>query len=98
MTRPLLRSTAHQPTQDCWPFHCFFHGVDEDWFHDVDEEVSAGFGRCLECGHSYGTAGALRRAWRREMPPLYPRGRRFWAKLTVRVKDIGFCPFCLHDF
>lgn len=88
---PVLRSTVHEPTEDCWLFHC--------WFHGVDEAVGIRFKHCIECGHTYKTAGALRRAWRREMPAdVATAGLRFWAKLTVRVKNIGFCPFCIHDF
>lgn len=86
----------HEPTKDCVAVHCYSCGV--------DERVENAYIYCYECGHVYRTAGALRRAYRREywrMSGVFdpvPVWRRVWRVLTVRVKDIFFCQECIHDF
>lgn len=83
----------HEPTEECLSVHCYSHMV--------DEEGSAYIG-CYECGHLYRTAGALRRAYRREVLRLPGHGIPFWWRLwralTIRASQITFCQQCIHDF
>lgn len=91
-------ATVHDPTAECFGRHCHIHNVDEP--DDRAYQV------CLECGHVYRTAGALRRDYRREYwrvasddqfgrEPLWRRLRRV---ATVRASRVSFCQHCVHDF
>ena len=85
--------------------------TDEDeqlpcYVHNVSEPTEGAFLVCFECGHAYRTAGALRRAYRREYWKVSrddrfdrtPFWRRLWRIFTVRTSQICFCQHCLHDF
>ncbi|MFC6883479.1 hypothetical protein [Actinomadura yumaensis] len=90
--------TPHEPTGACDAIHCHIH--------HVDEKPAGAYRRCLECGHVYRTARALRRGYRRQYwkasaasvhgpgEPLWQRVRRV---LTVRASHVHFCQHCIHD-
>lgn len=63
------------------------------WHHNGERALPTDFRQCLECGHSYRTAQDLIDAYYSESPGSYdtPPGQ-------IRVEDIFFCPFCIHDF
>lgn len=64
------------------------------WVHDVIEPRSKkSYLVCFECGHVYGTTTALESAYIRNAPD-----RADALIANKRAADIGFCPFCLHDF
>lgn len=89
----------HEPTNDCWDWHCVIHDVDE---------VGDGYLRCGECGHLYLTARDLRRAYRKGYVETVRSGcagtggwmtpMRWWHVLTIRARRIFFCQECIHDF
>ncbi len=67
------------------------------WVHYVHEPIPARSGAyrvCFECNHVYATARDLLaeyaavRAGRGDYP----------LAVLPQVDDIGFCPFCLHDW
>ena len=74
-------------------------------------EEEARWRRCFECGHQWGRR-ELVELWRRGMlSVLRPSSpwvfstrfresvtRSLWRALTVRAKNVTFCPKCLHDF
>lgn len=96
MTR--ASTVPHDATRECLGIHCHIH--------NVDESDNGAFQVCLECGHVYQTAGALRRDYRRaywrvarddrfDRTPLW---RRLWRVATVRASQVSFCQHCVHDF
>ena len=104
----LLLTRQHEPTDQCMPYHCAYHHVDE-----VDDRKGgrSSYLACGECFHLYKTPGELRQAHRRlwrEMArtapwfddPAWREGklRTWWRLLFVRASQIHSCPFCSHDF
>lgn len=93
----------HEPTDDCWDWHCVIHDVDE---------VGDGYLRCGECGHLYLTRRELRKAYRRMIwgingglrKPLGQKGWskplwvRLWDMATVRADKVYWCMECAHNF
>jgi hypothetical protein len=96
MTR--AATAVHDPTDACWGRHCHIH--------NVDEPDNRAYQVCLECGHVYPTARALRRDYRREYWRIAsddqfgrePVWRRLWRVATVRASRVSFCQHCVHDF
>lgn len=100
----LVRLDQHEPSAACHDVHCFAHNVDEP---------GPGYLGCQECFHLYRTPRDLRRAHRANCrqaihkewwttEPFWAVLRAWiscrWHLLTVRAKDIYFCPECGHDF
>jgi hypothetical protein len=83
---PTFGSAPHDPTDACRGWHCFFHGVDEDFGTD-DEAVGI---TCGECGHLYTSGQAIVDAYMQDTE-LVSGGPPRWT-------DITFCPLCLHDW
>lgn len=98
------KAYRHEIADDCAQVHCHVHNVDE---RDDNAYIC-----CIECGHVYRTAGALRRAYRRKSfllldwsdpwfrsNDLYASVLRvLWRALTIRARDIFFCQMCSHNF
>lgn len=90
-----MKRGRHMPGPGC-DGHCYSCHVDEPIGRRSPYII------CLECGHVYRTARALRRAYRRQSLtiPRYdvPWWRITWRAWTIRARDINFCQECIHDF
>lgn len=75
-------SIPHPPTEDCDPWHCAWH--------DIDEQAN-GYRVCGECLHTFPTAADL--VW--DYWYTAPRGIELDVKTA---DEIWFCPWCAHDF
>ena len=78
----------HEPTDNCWIWHC--------WSHDRDEFVVKPYRHCFECGHHYATGRDLRREYLAALQPSTVVVRLI-AALTLTGR-IWFCPICAHDW
>jgi len=79
----------HNPTDECWPAHCFFH--------HVDEPDDGAYRVCFECKHVYRTAEALREAWA-EVAVDAGVTRLALHVIAPPAEEIYGCPYCCHDF
>ena len=103
---------VHVPTSECVDLHCFWHDVDEmpqprghrrcfecKHLFRTAGELRRTFRRKIICED--------RRLWQLPwigdwwsklsvLPP--PWWWAAWRCVTLRVRDIYFCPWCVHDF
>jgi hypothetical protein len=94
---------VHDPTEDCWEYHCAMHDVDE-WL--VPGAKYTYVIRCGECGHLYDSKFALSWAFFKELWPAmrktpYQDRVPLLTRLGNAIRkadDITFCPLCTHDF
>jgi hypothetical protein len=62
--------------------------------HDKKEFSFFAFMRCFECGHIFRFRSSLVRAYNEY-------NRRVWEGAAPQAEtsdQVGYCPFCLHDF
>lgn len=92
----------HEPTDDCWEWHCVIHDLDE---------VGDGYLRCGERGHLYLTRRELRTKYRRMIWGIdgfrHPLGQggfskpiwvQLWDMATVKADEVYWCMECAHNF